>query len=238
MSFLSGIPGVLKVALPLAVGAALAGAIAWGASGGAGGGGAPEAPAASAPTPKPEKTPGPPWDLGRPDCPRGWEVWNDPDGYFSACYPPGLLKGAPFRNAGEGTNFYIAAAPGLKPDGNVNVGDQANRFSLAANWIPRFVGAVGFPSVNTCPGYGLGDTPAQFVQIQVGNRFGAACTATGHILEMIPRVSTTSLEILVAIAPDGSGSEGYVAIGITYSGPDFTGTFNRVRQILGTFIFR
>jgi len=52
---------------------------------------------APTPTPTPEGlgrgsepvTPVPASEGGRPDCPAGWYVYNDPDRRFSICYPPG-----------------------------------------------------------------------------------------------------------------------------------------------------
>lgn len=47
---------------------------------------APEATSGIPPTPAP-LTPTPAAEAGRPDCPQDWAAYNDPDGYFSICYP-------------------------------------------------------------------------------------------------------------------------------------------------------
>ncbi len=54
---------------------------------------------APAPTPAPV-TPVPAADGSRSDCPQGWAAYNDPDGYFSICYPAhwGATSSARYRS--------------------------------------------------------------------------------------------------------------------------------------------
>jgi hypothetical protein len=232
MSFLSGIPGVLKVALPLAVGAALAGAIAWGASGGAGGGGAgaPEGPAAAAPTPKPEKTPGPPWDSGRPDCPPGWTVYNDPDGYFSVCFPPSLT---PLTYDTPGSNLGVILTL-AEPD-DMAKAVPINVFAMTVAWSSSTGLGVGPPSPATCSVY-TGSiakaTSTQFIRRTFGTKEGTGCLTRG-----IPAAGGTGAQQLRLFIPrsvDGGDKEGFVKILLDYVGPDFEGTFHRAEQILDT----
>ena len=51
------------------------------------------------PTPAPV-TPVPAAEAGRLDCPQGWAVYSDPDGYFSICYPVdwGATSAARYRS--------------------------------------------------------------------------------------------------------------------------------------------
>jgi hypothetical protein len=40
--------------------------------------------------------------------------------------------------------------------------------------------------------------------------------------------------LIIPVAADGSGRDGYIKIVVNYVGPDLNGTFNRAEQILTT----
>jgi hypothetical protein len=240
MAFIGWFRGTLKVLLPLGAGAALAGAIAWGASGGGPGGTrAPAAPteAAAAATAAPEKTPGPPWDSRRPDCPQGWAVYNDPDGYFSLCYPPGLEAGGGTRVAGaaEGATFS-AGDPGQN-----GRSDATNVFSLNIAWRSGSGLGAGLPTNDNCPTYATlpNVINSQFVRMNFGGRTLTGCITKGRLtLAPPPALEVDEIRLWLPVSPDGSDSRGYVRIRVGYVGPDLLGTFVRARQILETLQFQ
>jgi hypothetical protein len=235
MSILSSVPTIAKVLLPLAAGAALAGAIAWGASRGGAHSSPASGPAAAAVTPPAEKTPGPPpWDPRRPDCPPGWVVYNDPDGYFSLCHQPGLLEGAPERVVpSEGVTFYVTEPA------NRNNPTPSNVFSLNLAWRKTMGLGAGPPSPVTCPKYSLDSsaTSVDFVQLAIGGRTLTGCLTRGH-LGVAPSNELNQLQLWLPVAADGGPDEGFVKIRVNYAGPDLKGTFNRAQQILNTLRFR
>ena len=131
------VPAVLKVAVPLAIGGVLAGAIALGATSGGNNDGAPQA-AAATPTPVPEATRAPTaapvkTELGpRTDCPKDWTYYNDPDGHFSFCHPLSLRVTVAEGVPGGGQVVSIDTPPDRLPPAV-----QPDSIVFTAYWKPQ-----------------------------------------------------------------------------------------------------
>lgn len=82
---------------------------------------------------------------GRPDCPEGWYVYDDPDGHFSICYPPDWsARAAPpqIRDSGWSVHIYSPVAEDAETE--PSVGSAA----LTVGWragSPYVLGCAGAP---------------------------------------------------------------------------------------------
>jgi len=237
MNLFSNVPSALKLLLPLAAGTALAGAIALGQDTG-GDSGKPPTLAVATPSPTPlaseQAMPkGGSFPANRPDCPLGWNTYNDPDGLFSLCYPPGLkpvTHKQPTPNIG--TSLTLAEpGSGARPV-------PSNAFSLIISWGRYSNFRVGDPSPNTCLIYTGGVAkptgsefipPSRFASPNLGGRPALGCMTRGIA---VGQFEVEELILNIPFAQDRSEKEGYIRVSVTNVGPDFNGTLNRAEQIL------
>jgi len=246
MSLFSNVPGALKLLLPLAAGGALAGAIALGASrDDPGGSTPPEQLIAATPTTIAERTPPasprleprpPSWDSARPDCPAGWRVYNDPDGYFSVCHAPALLRSAGGRVAGPGAG----ATFGLDDPDDRSKAVPVNTFSLNVAWRPTPGLGLGLPSPSTCTIYTgqiAKPTHTEYVEQFVDGRLATGCLTEGT-LGGDSAFDGKSLLLYLPVSRNGGGNEGYIIFVLSFLGPDFQATLGRVNSILHTVKIR
>ncbi len=174
-------------------------------------------------------TPMPGWRPARPDCPAGWWVYNDPDGYFSLCHPPELLRGAdnwrpsPF----EGIVFTVT-----DPE-NQGVAPR-NVFSLRL-YHGRIVGVVGMGSAGQgiCANYDpllTKPTWTGYVEMTIDGRTAFGCDAEGPSGRLGVPIRAVKLK-----AP---ARDAFVVVAFSYLGPDLEGTFGQIEEILATVRLR
>ena len=142
---------------------------------------------------------------GRSDCPADWLAHTDPRDHYSICYP------ADFDASSSGEdNLYIASQP--KPD--------QSGVSLTVVWLASLGPGYGPPTSEACAEQTvMRQTSSSLIEIQVGGNTVDACFNQG-LTEGEPGLPIASVSGAVAIAEDGSDSEGYIEFALYFSGPD------------------
>ncbi|MGB6836481.1 MAG: hypothetical protein WBF66_02110 [Dehalococcoidia bacterium] len=193
----------------------------------------PAPPTATPPVVRPWQTvvPVPAAQGGRADCADGWDVYNDPDGRFSLCYPPGLrATTGPAIPGGRG------AAVNLTTHAEDGAGTPVNSFLIAASWSPSKQILIGPESPVTCADMRLVSVQESIrsTDLVVAGRKATGCEAFGSELGPAGRFELRSIHVDIPVEPDGSGAAGFIGIILNYTGPDFEGTLNSALRILGT----
>jgi hypothetical protein len=183
---------------------------------------------------------------GRPDCPQGWNVYTDPDGHFSFCYPPDLQvrstasTSREHRGSSVTVSDWLSKMQGLPPNG----------FYLAMRWdehpaysrfaVRRRGGSEDGPGLPLTPylcslsGLLMRQETSAPAELQIAGRTGLGCTATGFNDPSGPRMKADDL--VVPVSPDWSPDAGYVNLKVRYVGPDLAVAEARARAILDTLL--
>jgi hypothetical protein len=183
------------------------------------------------PTPQ-QVTPVPAAEAGRPDCPQGWNAYDDPDDHFSFCYPAAIAittRGT-VRPKLEGDSVNVLTPRGDAP------GISANGFFIAMGWdtYPKFNPTV--PLAQLCPGTPLlifqdNSVP---VEIQIAGRKAVGCAATGSDEGLGPPMRVVSLAI--PVSSTGGSEKGYVNFMVRYVGPDLVAAEAAARAVIDTLV--
>ena len=151
-----------------------------------------------APTPAPV-TPVPAADAGRADCPQDWAAYNDPDGYFSLCYPADWTAKSSPPQAYFGHTLSLQS-----PDSSA---DGANSVHMVVYWSDSSPFDLGLIS-ERCALERSSWQEVREVALTLAGRTIAACVYDIHDIESVnpgPALyQGTSMEI-----PLGLG-DGYV----------------------------
>jgi hypothetical protein len=163
----------------------------------------------------------------RTDCPAGWSFYNDPDGYFSLCYPPNVAA-FPGRSQSPGLGTLLTVAEPVDPL------KPTNSFAMHIAWSDHSSFASGPPTAASCSnetGTTTNATLREFVQRLISGRNAIGCHWRGQrglLLE------SGQLRMDTPFAKDGSKKMGYVRVSVNYSGPEYVETFQRADAILQT----
>ena len=120
------------------------------------------------PTPAPiDRVPAP--EGGRPDCPRDWNVYHDPDGHFSVCYPADWsgISAPPQADLGTALSLevgtttdtaesrYVHVTMYWSPRDSYEEGIRRERCSPVSHWddVQKVGLTLAGRSVTACVGY-------------------------------------------------------------------------------------
>jgi hypothetical protein len=216
--------GVTKAVVALSAGGVLAGAIALGASGGNGGGASPPAQAVAATaTSVPENstqavTP-------RTDCPKDWSAYEDPDGWFSFCYPSDLKLVTSVIGDKKDYGFLASVyPPGPHPEG-----------SFGVTFIWRSVGNSERAPENLCAG---GGPEASYTSANLGSRLLSTKTVAICVTDSYADSAKTDRRFRTLISEPKTSTEGVVSARADFGGEDFSALEVQSLSILDTLRIR
>jgi hypothetical protein len=179
-------------------------------------------------------TPVPAVDAGRTDCPEGWNAYNDPDGHFSLCYPPGLnVRTGGANPPRQGAVVTIFTPPGtVGPDG---IQDDALTLRVRWNSFSNF--GLGPPGPATCQEYTGGAYPSlvtssEFVAIMTEAGNAPTCATTAAVSVGGRQIKSFHGEI--PLRSDEQSVSGYLSVSGNLTGPGFSAGFQAWRDILQT----
>jgi hypothetical protein len=166
-------------------------------------------PAATQPTPWRTVTAPQAQGAGRPDCPAGWLVYDDPQGRFSVCYPAGYAA--------------TASADAVNIDNPRTDGQTSGLIGLAIGWSAAGATASYPPTEDECAVdiRVMGQTSTGVAELAVGGGTTRVCVA-GGALDSVPPVPVEQLRGALPLAADGSPDEGYIRFDVNYTGVEET----------------
>jgi hypothetical protein len=225
---IASLSGITKVAAALAGGSVLAGAVALGATGGSGGSAPPAQVVQLTPTSVPEERsadnrldPGQP----RTDCPDGWTYYNDPDGYFSFCFPPELKA-----TQGNGVPGGSRAVSVNTPQDGPPPARKPNSVTFTIYWKPDSPFSRGLLP-DRCDGDRLSFGITTRTEVRTtARRQASACVGNGPTA--VHGIDPVSIEI-----PDDVGG-GFIQIFAFQSGPDLDTTTRLLNEMMGSVRIR
>jgi len=204
------------------------------------------------PTPQ-QVTPVPAADAGRPDCPQGWNAYNDPDDHFSFCYPPGveIITSGTTRPDVHGNPVNMRTqtpSPDYPSTESINVSE--NGFFIAMGWAldPTYsrikLGwerkARGRPDLPLTEYLCSLSKPVMFpetsapVELEIAGRTGVGCSTTGSDDPSEPPMKI--LDLVIPVRFDGDPQGGYVNLMVRYIGPDLAAAEAAGSAILDTLV--
>ena len=140
-------------------------------------------------------TPVPATDAGRTDCPQDWAAFNDPDGYFSLCYP-----------------MEWRAIAGPAPPLGTSFNLLTNGVSFAVHWREASVFYSGIVDERCSVEEGLWEN-IQEAMIEIGGGQIPGCTGEPVDTEGDPELKGCCLGTSAEI-PIRDGEDGFVRLSV------------------------
>jgi hypothetical protein len=153
-------------------------------------------------------------EAGRSDCPSEWVAYRDPMDRFSICYPSSF--------AATASTDALNASSG-----------EIDGISVVVSWDPRPYSIYHPPSEENCQYYTvMGNVSTEFVVLTIGAEETPVCYGVGRLENGVP---LGSLQGAIALAEDGSDSEGYVRFSLGFtSETDLAAQRGAAEQLLET----
>jgi hypothetical protein len=225
---LASLSGLTKVVATLGVGGVLAGAIALGASGGKGAGSAPPAQvvaAAAANVPEGTTQTVQAGVTPRTDCAKDWLPYEDPDGWFSFCYPADLKLVTSI--IGDKKDYGVLVSvypPGPHPEG-----------SFGVTFVWRSVGNSVLSAENLCTG---GGPEASYTSANLSSRLLSNKNEAMCITDSFSDSGKTDHRFRTLISEPKTSTDGVISARGDFGGEDFSALEAKSLAILDTLRIR
>jgi hypothetical protein len=223
---IAGLSGVTKVVVALAAGGVLAGAIALGASGGGGGGSAPPAQLVAATATSVVESPSRAVEVTpRTDCPKDWLPYQDPDGWFSFCYPPELKLVTSVIGDKKHYGLLVSVyPPGPHPEG-----------SFGVTFVWRSVGNSERSPENLCAG---GGPEASYTSASLSSRFLNSRAEAMCVTDAYADSGKTDRKYRTLVSEPKTSTDGVISARADFGGEDFGTLEAKSLAILDTLRIR